>query len=504
MAVRLAREWEEQCALEGEPFPDQLRDLATYIAKQWNPSARLLQYQLRDKPSPVLPVTSLNHVLQFTERMQPHPTSPVSRAFLSPEQTIPIPGADNNGHASTPERNFMVLLGSHVNALKAMGTWDARHVSCEQQQALTHAEIEMWNVMSKQQHKPDDYRISRRMALTTLATLAPSLLTYIHSGAIPRLVTEEFLAHCATSITACYHLLQEDGLETVAAVLPQYLPLLHTLATTPSPFQSQAASLAAQGSFLSGLMKLHQLAFTDWVHACQSCVSFAHITGDPVLEAAALTHLGNAWFDSGHPQNMLHTYQKAMQVIKNAPGPIPPFVESRIHLGLATASARLQQSSHIAETHLRQAHEFFSRDQTSNVLTLFLDYHASLKILLESFVLVDLGTRAATHPSGSRQAHSCYEQASTTLAQIENMPSSAHNPERIRIEIINQQATVAIKTGHLENFARYFLQGIQGAQRIGSEKRQQEAINNWKAARQKWPHEQRILELEEALHEGAQ
>ncbi len=53
--------------------------------------------------------------------------------------------------------------------------------------------------------------------------------------------------------------------------------------------------------------------------------------------------------------------------------------------------------------------------------------------------------------------------------------------------------------GDLEEFISYSTLGIQGARAIGSERRRQEVLANWKSALKTWPHEKRVLELAEVL-----
>jgi hypothetical protein len=51
----------------------------------------------------------------------------------------------------------------------------------------------------------------------------------------------------------------------------------------------------------------------------------------------------------------------------------------------------------------------------------------------------------------------------------------------------------------MEDFRHHLIAGIQGAQALGSQKRRQEAIDNWKEARKVWPHETKVLELADLL-----
>ncbi len=98
-----------------------------------------------------------------------------------------------------------------------------------------------------------------------------------------------------------------------------------------------------------------------------------------------------------------------------------------------------------------------------------------------------------------RRSRTLYTAAQQTLSQHERLDATIVVPERIRVEIINHQAATAIAQGDMELFQAYFQAGVQGAKALGSDKRMQEAITNWKAARERWPHEQRVLELADVL-----
>ena len=89
--------------------------------------------------------------------------------------------------------------------------------------------------------------------------------------------------------------------------------------------------------------------------------------------------------------------------------------------------------------------------------------------------------------------------ARTMLAKVQIQGHHMGIEERIRLEIVNQQATIALMDGDLEEFMTYSILGIQGAQAIGSERRRQEVLANWKQALKTWPQEKRVLELAEVL-----
>jgi DNA-binding SARP family transcriptional activator len=453
--------------------------------------------------SPLPSVSSLPSVVQLQRTQQAAVTESTrddQRRLLLPPPEVSISNAlFAQIDTSSTSVDIATWFGARVNNLKALGaSWNESNFTWQQQQTSIHFEIEKWNIMTDQDNRPtNEYRLTRRMALATLATLPTALLTKVQYGPVSSLLVEEFLRESATSITACYHLLKRDGLTTVAYTLPQYLPLLISLTQTSSHYQQTAASLASQGCFLMGLVKLHQLQFDSQVAYCKKSVEFAKIANNRISLAAALTHLGDAYFDSGQPEQMLLAYQQASTFLGEESKDLPALLQSRIYMGLAEAYARLHVSQK-AESYLRQANEAFLTSHEEDLLVLSLDYNLSLKILLEGFVRFDLGQLGEQNASRTQKL-SQYEQASHVLAQIEHIPPSAFVSDRISAEIVNQRALVAIELGDMEMFKTYLIEGAQRAKELGSEKRRWEVIKNWKTARQQWPHEKRVSDLADLL-----
>jgi tetratricopeptide (TPR) repeat protein len=312
----------------------------------------------------------------------------------------------------------------------------------------------------------------------------------VQSGKTTTLIAKEFLAQCATSITACYHLLKGDGFLPVEYALSQYLPYLIALAKSPSPVQKEAAYLAAQGCCLMSLIKLHRLQFHERVALCKQGVEFARFTGDSLLLAATLAELGIAWFESGHPKNMLQEYQEAERLLPKEPPFFPLRLQSRIYTGLSGAYARTGRPRE-AKNYLDLANAV-SLSSDDDLFIPCLDYDLSFKILWESFIHADLGELLKDQNKvPSKEARFHLGKADTALEQV--LPEST--PERVLIEITLQRASVAVKLGDLENFEKYIKEGAQKAKILRSDKRQEEARDVWREAMQRWSHEDRVIQL---------
>lgn len=91
------------------------------------------------------------------------------------------------------------------------------------------------------------------------------------------------------------------------------------------------------------------------------------------------------------------------------------------------------------------------------------------------------------------------EAAWNVLTRIETLQLTVVVPERIRLEIVNQQAQTALTLRDRERFTQSLFMGITGAQALKSEKRLQEVRDLYTQAMGIWPHETRVQEVGEFL-----
>ena len=370
-------------------------------------------------------------------------------------------------------------------------SWQAQRVPYQQLQALVHTELERWNTMAHQSDgNSSEVLVPRRTALAALAMLSTTLVAKVQTGPLTAVLMEDFLTQCTASITSCWHLLNGDGLATVEYALAKYLPLLVALTRQSSPYQKTAAHLAAQGSLLMSLVSYHRLRFRDEQAYADQAVTLAKVSEDRNLHVYALTFLGCACEFNGQLKAMLQKYQEAARYLDEV---VPP-LRSNVLADLAYAYACNGQVQEALGS-IGEARNLFSSEFAEVPCFLSPDHGLFQLILLEGQVHLSLGQSDAEHV----QQHS--QQAMSALAQFGQLPSTIMVPERYRIQIINEQAKAAIGVRNMEEFEHYLLAGVEGAKALRSEKRRQEAIANWKAARKAWPREEKILKLAALLME---
>lgn len=465
-------------ALEWE-FQDQ-----TQASASTNPSgAEMGQEALVQERMPVAPVTitlALETVHETTTSVVPssQPAAPASAEdnvlLLSLEELSGEETASESGYGFGKRTTEIIVMAKERHG---------RATSCHEFERLLNQKMSIFDNPNPAYHD-DVNQITRREAIATIVALPATLLTSAKKRGVP-LPAEEFLPECTASISSCWHLLMGDGLVIVAEQLPKYLPILDALARRQSDYQHVAAHLATQGNVLMSLVAHHQLQFMKRVAYCQRAVELAHVAGDHVLLVAqALTQLGDAFFWTNEKTKMLQAHQEAESYLDEE---TPLIAQSKVLAQLAHAYAEQGKTTE-ALSRIGQSRDLFPNEIGDLPAYLSTDHSLPQVILYEGLTHLSLGKH---NPDGKH-----YQQASNKLAQIETLPKTVIVSERIRLEIINQQALAALKMGNKEDFERYLIAGVQGAKALGSSKRKREAATIYREARQGvWSNEPSVKDL---------
>ncbi len=355
--------------------------------------------------------------------------------------------------------------------------WSSRAASCAVLQALVDREISMFDE-AKPAYSDELYTLSRRQALIGIATLPTVLLALSRQG--QRLVYEEFLPPCAASITACWHLLRGREFFLAEKVLSRILPFLADIAHDSSAYRKAATSLATQACRLMGIIALHHNdTAAQWAYF-KRAVDYSEMADDPGLFIAALISFG---YHDRDPVQAAHTYRRGLPFLDD----ISPLLRSRLYSELAVAHAQQQQEQKALEF-LSLAKEAYPQKPEDDPSFLYADFSPSFRIMEEGRTYLEL----AREPSGDRHAQQAWE----VFARTEHHPLEI---PRIRAEIINYQAEVALALHDLDKFSHYLELGMAGAKELNSEKRKQEAVSSYRKARQLWPGEPRVQVLADLL-----
>jgi tetratricopeptide (TPR) repeat protein len=362
--------------------------------------------------------------------------------------------------------------------------WQTHRWPCHDLDRLLDMELHMFDEIQPQSD-PEEHQMSRRNALLALAALPIGLLEVMqaHQQSVP---PEELLPPCTASIAACWRLMAGREFEAVERAVTTYLPHLIRWAQQSAPHRPAALHLAAQGYLLMGIIALHKLAIPRSFQArlayCQQAVEYARGAEDRALLIVALTHVATAYYDMGQPTGV-QACQEAESLLTAETAPL---LRSRMLADTARVYARFGQGQE-ALNRISEARAIYPGIVGDIPGFATADSGLVPMILHEGLTYLALGHHDPTKDY--------YMTAEKAFAQVECVPSTVVVPERFLCWIANNQALAAIKVKNLDNFERYFIKGIQGADALGSQKRRYEAIANWKEARKVWPDEKRVVEL---------
>src|SRR5712691_5307056 len=184
--------------------------------------------------------------------------------------------------------------------------------------------------------------VSRRQALLTLGALPLAMTGARPSpGASQAMTDDMFLARCAASLTACWHLLKGSDLGAVEQLLASYLVPLEALAYQDSPRRQAAAVLTAQAHRVCGIIALHCNQLRVREHHCRRALHFAAVADS---HASALISLASTYFYAAAPGAAAAVYE---QTFRHGTA-LPPLQQARVHAELAVVAAAtrtVQQTS---------------------------------------------------------------------------------------------------------------------------------------------------------------
>jgi len=345
----------------------------------------------------------------------------------------------------------------------------------------------MLDDMMPQDNTRNESLVSRRQALIMIAAL-PSTISNWTSLKTHGPVAEEFLPQCAASITACWHLLQEKGLEAVEEILPTYIPVLMTLALHPSTYQIAAARLATQANILRAIVAKHRLKDTEREKYAHEAVRCSQFSGDKRLQAAALMTLGYTYVFCLplRPQAAIDTLHAALRILE---GEIS-LLRSDIYIALADAYAQCDKEKEALEA-LALAQNHFPSYPEHDPSFLYADCSWPVLYQWEGKMYLHL----AEHSSSKEY----YQKAWDAFAQA--MKTQLLH-QRGKSEVTIDQANAARGIGELSVYTEHLRKGVEMAVTLKSQRRYQEAVTIYLQTPEKWLVEREILTLAKDVFGG--
>lgn len=394
----------------------------------------------------------------------------------------PLLGEGADGYGSRLERNWTGWFGLKQAYLFRMTSLWKDPTCCEEIQSMIDQEVRMMDDALEQGQATEQQAVSRRQVLAALAALPLTLLN-ICPGPASGSIGPEFLPQCAASVTACWHLLRgKGGLPIVEDILPQFIPMLRTLAQHPSNQQKAAARLTAQASILQGILAMHRLNFTAREAHCKDAARFAALAGDANLRAAALTYLGYTYSFCSiprQPEKALQVFLEALQVL----GDDAPLLRCNIQMGLAEAYAQCKQERQ-ALHYIQLAQADFPAYPEQDPSYIFGDCSLHVLYQWQGKMYLEL---VEHYPDRGYQ-----QKAASALMQGAGVQSIS---ERSTTETVIYQADAARVLGELDTYATALTQASHMAVDLRSRKRYSEALLVYRRTPEKWYGERQIRGL---------
>lgn len=356
------------------------------------------------------------------------------------------------------------------------GQWSSKGAISEGLQIPLQAmliELEMFAARMGQ----EQYRYSRRQILAALAALP---LTTLSSGkALSKTyVAEVFLPQCAASLVACNQLMRSQDFLYVEHTLVRLITSLIQLLHQETAYQATIAHLATQCYLLFGVLESHKLNWSGYKSSNEHALEVSKMTSDLSLQTVTFVQLAMTFFHFEQPQKALALYQEAVPLVKES----TPLVQSDFYVKQGVAYAQSGQAREAQEC-LALAHAAFPEKPENDTSFLFADFGLSSFISWKTTAQLQLVKHKLAVP----------EDAWKTLTHAERL--HFHGITKGSAHIQNLQAETALALDDLELFVHFLTLGVQGAKRLKSTRRLQEAIDCYRTAQKQWPNEKAIQDL---------
>ncbi len=267
-------------------------------------------------------------------------------------------------------------------------------------------------------------------------------------------------------------------------MLSTYLLALEGAAQQESRYQRAAARLASQAHRICGIVALHRNQLRVREHHCKRALYYATVASDTSSQASALISLASTYFYSSDPAQAAVIYEQASDLEAD----MPPLQRSRVYAELSVVYGQLRREQDAIRS-ARLAEQLYPDYPEQDRSFLYAEFTPASLTLEHGLAYVAL---ADQYPGRGYQ-----NKAADTFARIEQMTSAV--PDRIRLEIINHQATTAVLLNDLDAFETYISRAFAGVVLLPSKQRQREIRTAWHRAAETWPRERRLKALSEGL-----
>lgn len=332
--------------------------------------------------------------------------------------------------------------------------------------------------------KYDD--ITRREALLRL-TWFP-LLGILAGSAVP--IGGEIVHQFAAGIAACWELSKGDGhdialaYEQIDAYLPQLLGQLQSMNSTDQ--RKAVLTLIAQCYHFKTVIGWHVESLRAARDYARQALHYSALAEDVPLQIEGEVRLACIYYYAKHHEQAYNAISSAAAKLKVTKEPLPQLLISRTYSMLAIVQA-VRRQKQPALSSLELAHKHFMASSQSEEVGCFIDHSAAGLANDDGLVHAYLGMQS---------------EALDSLSQVITTPLSSVKM-RTRVQAYNDQVLTLLKSPDkdMEHAVTTWIAAMQGATKLRSEQRWQEAMENYGIMQALWPGERRIEELHDlAVH----
>jgi transcriptional regulator with XRE-family HTH domain/tetratricopeptide (TPR) repeat protein len=391
-------------------------------------------------------------------------------------------------HTTAPEDTtddaYTIFRASHfmLRLWHIVCTWSAHIARYHELQELLILELE--------DNSMTDELMSRRDALRLLASLPVEICSLSALKPVLKHPVEEILTQCTAGITACWYLRRGKDLTFTSDVIGKYLPTLKEIAKIAStPQRKTAAELLAQCFLLKAVLSWNVTTPTDGIRYGQQAETYSKFAEQPLLQIISLRVQAAALCYANQWEQALHTALQANYLLDTTPKElIPQVARSYVYAGLATYQAYHGQKQD-ALTALKKAHSTFFEQPVTEMVPLWIDHSIGNLLLNDGLTHAHLGL---------------YQGAVDSFEQIQmDYANDMTIPLGCRIEASIEQITAEVSRDDqprdMGKCITLWIQGIEGAKTLRSNKHFGDAVVAFTAMRAAWPGEIRIKELREHI-----
>lgn len=330
--------------------------------------------------------------------------------------------------------------------------------------------------------KDDD--ITRREALRRLTWLP--LLGVLAGNATP-VGGGDIMNQYAAGITACWELSKGDGYDITLAYeqINTYLAQLsgYLQAANSTAQRKAALTLIAQCYHFKTIMGFHVESLPAARGYAYQALHYSTLADDVPLQIEVIVRLAWIYYYDKQYQQAYTEISNVVAKLEATKTPLPHLLVSSVYSTNAIMQAVCHQKQP-ALLSLGLAQEHFTVSDND-----------------EPGCHIDHGFASHVLEDGLTYAHlGMLDKAQDALNQLANKASSW---ERVRIEAYNSQVLALLKSPgkDLEQTVSLWSTAIRGATTLKSERRWQEAMENYSIMQAIWPGERRIEELQDlAIH----